>query len=103
MAPATTIAEWMQKPETERKEEEQKMKQEWNVWMSAQAAMITENDAAGKNMRVTAANVTSTSNDLMMYSIVEAESPETAAEIFKDHPHFGIPGATIDIMPIRPM
>ncbi len=103
MAPAETMAEWMQKPEADRKEDEQKMKQEWDAWMSAHATMIIETCPTGKNMRVTGDTVATTSNDVMMYSIVEAESQEAAAEIFKNHPHFGIPGATIDIMPIRSM
>lgn len=37
----------------------------------------------------------------MMYSIVDAETPEDAAKIFEGHPHFGVPGATIEVMQIN--
>jgi hypothetical protein len=36
-------------------------------------------------------------NDVNWYLVVEAESHEAAAEIFKDHPHLQIPSAYIDI------
>jgi hypothetical protein len=37
----------------------------------------------------------------MLYSIVEAESHEAAAEQFKDHPHLQIPQSSIEIMEIH--
>ncbi|HVW82541.1 MAG TPA: hypothetical protein VHC68_01170 [Candidatus Paceibacterota bacterium] len=103
LAPAAGMAEWMQKPETERKEEERKMKAEWDSWMAAHAAMIKETSAAGKTTRITKQGVTDAANDLMLYSIVEGDSAESIAELFKSHPHFGIPGASIEVMPVRPM
>ena len=54
---------------------------------------------AGKTKRVTKDGVTDVRNEIMMYSIVEAESPEAAVEMFKDHPHFTIPEGWIDVMP----
>jgi hypothetical protein len=103
MAPAAEMAEWMQKPEEERKEAEQKMMTEWREWMAAHAAMIKETNAVGKTKRITKEGVMDAANDLMLYAIVEGDSPESVAETFKDHPHFGIPHATIEVMPVRPM
>ncbi len=103
LAPAATMAEWMQKPEGERADAEKKMKDEWNAWTSTHAGMIKETTAAGKTKLVTANGVADHKNDLMMYSIVEAESHEAAAKAFEGHPHFGIPGATIEVMAIRSM
>ncbi len=37
----------------------------------------------------------------MMYSFAEAESLEAAAAMFKNHPHFGIPGGWIEVMPVN--
>jgi hypothetical protein len=37
----------------------------------------------------------------MMYSFIEAESHEAAADMFKEHPHFGIPGAWIEVMAVN--
>lgn len=103
LAPAVEMAEWMKKPEAERKEEERKMMADWQAWMKEHAAMIKETSAAGKTTRITKQGVTDAANDLMLYSIVEGDSAESIAELFKSHPHFGIPGASIEVMPVRPM
>jgi len=65
--------------------------------------MIRETVAVGKTKVVSSTGVEDSRNGLMLYSIVEAESHEAAAKAFEGHPHFGIPGATIEIMAIRPM
>ncbi len=90
----------MKLPEETRKEQQKKLEGEWGVWMNAHKGMVTSTSAVGKNKRVTTTGVADAKNDMMMYSIVEAESPEAAAEIFKDHPHLIIPGAMIEVMPI---
>ncbi len=97
-APQTVIEEWMKKPEEERKAEEQKMMGEWQVWAEKNKGMIVESAGLGKTKQVTGSGVADVKNDLMMYTIVEAETPEAAAEIFKGHPHLMIPGSTIDVM-----
>ncbi len=102
MAPAATMAEWMQKPEEERKVEETKMKAEWDTWMLEHAGMILNTIALGKTMRVSAEGIAEVKNDMMLSSYVQAESAEEVAEAFKNHPHFGIPGATIEIIEVFP-
>jgi hypothetical protein len=99
LAPASIIAEWMKKPEEERKAEEKKMQDEWGVWMSAHATSIKETAGAGKTKRVTKAGIADVKNDIMLYSMVEAESAEAVATMFAGHPHLGIPEASIEIMP----
>jgi hypothetical protein len=37
----------------------------------------------------------------MLYAIVQAESHEAASKMFEDHPHLGIPQASIEIMEIH--
>ncbi|MBU6321611.1 MAG: hypothetical protein KGI78_02265 [Patescibacteria group bacterium] len=103
MAPAATIAEWMEKPEEERKAEEQKMKGEWDAWLAVHKDAVLNTIALGKTKKVTSAGVEDTKNDMMLSSYVAADSLEAAAELFKDHPHFGISGATIEIMETRQM
>ena len=103
MAPAATIAEWMKKPEAERKDADTKMRADWNAWMAAHADAVLNTIALGKTKRVSASGVQDVTNDMMLSSYVQAESLEAVAELFKDHPHFGIPGATIEIMEARPM
>jgi hypothetical protein len=99
--PHTGLDEWMKLPEAERKAQEVKMQSEWNVWMTEHKGAITETAGVGKPKRITAKNVEDARNDLMMYSFVEAESLEAAADMFKDHPHFGIPGASIEVMSVN--
>jgi hypothetical protein len=103
MAPALAMEEWMKKPEAERKDAEEKMKAEWGAWMSAHKDTVLNTIALGKTKRVTASLVEDVKNDMMMSSYVQGESAEIVADIFKSHPHFGIPGATIEIMEARPM
>lgn len=102
-APVATIAEWMQKPEAERKEAETKMKADWDAWMAAHKDTVLNTIALGKTKRVSEKGVEDTKNDMMMSSYLQGESGDAVAEIFKDHPHFGIPGATIEIMEVRQM
>lgn len=103
LTPFQNMQEWMKIPEAERKAEEEKMRAEWNKWMAEHGAMVKETNATGATTRVTTRGSVAVHNDLMLYSVVEAESAEAAAEAFKNHPHFGIPDATIEIMPIRPI
>ena len=103
MAPASIIEEWMKKPEAERKEAEIKMKTNWDAWVLAHKDSVLNTIALGKTKRVSASGVEDVKNDMMISSYVQSESAETVAEIFKDHPHFTIPGATIEIMEVRQM
>lgn len=99
--PHTGLDAWMQLPEEERKAQEVEMQNEWNAWMEAHKDVITETAGVGKPKRITAGGIEDARNDLMMYSFIEAESHEAAADLFKDHPHFGIPGAWIEVMSVN--
>lgn len=99
--PHAGFDEWLKIPEEERKAQEAQMQTEWNAWMEQHKASIIESAGVGKPKRVTAAGIEDSRNDLMMYSFMEAESLEAAADLFKDHPHFGIPGGWIEVMPIN--
>ncbi len=99
--PHTGLDEWMKLPEEERKAQEQQMQNEWNAWMAGHANAITDTAGVGKPKRITKEGITDSRNDIMMYSYVEADSIEAAAEMFKDHPHFGIPGSWIEVMPVN--
>lgn len=101
MAPVSTMEEWMKTPEAERKEAEAKMRTEWDAWVAAHADTLLNTIALGKTKRVSASGIEDVKNDMMMSSYVQGESAEAVAEIFKDHPHFTIPGATIEIMEAR--
>ena len=99
--PHAGLDEWLKIPEEERKAQEAQMQAAWNSWMEQHKASIIESAGLGRPKRVTAAGIEDSRNDLMMYSFVEAESLEAAADLFKDHPHFGIPGGWIEVMPVN--
>jgi hypothetical protein len=99
--PHTGLDAWMQLPEEERKAQEVEMQSQWNAWMETHKSMVSETVGVGRPKRITAEGVADTRNDLMMYSFVEADSLDAAADLFKDHPHFGIPGAWIEVMPLN--
>ena len=101
--PHAGMQDWMAKPEAERKEAESKMQAEWQAWAAAHASSILETAGAGAMTEVSKDGGTEGHNDIMMYSLVQGESKEAIVEMFKDHPHFGIPDATIQIMPANPV
>ncbi len=99
--PHTGLDQWMKLPEAERKAQELQMQSEWNAWMAKHKNSLKETAGVGKPKRITSKGAEDARNDLMMYSFVEAESLEAAASLFKDHPHFSIPGALIEVMSIN--
>ncbi len=101
--PHSGLADWMKTPEAERKAAEDTMKTEWDAWAAAQGAAVLRTVAAGKNTRITSSGAAPESNDLMMYSIVEAADKDAAVRMFVGHPHLEIPGAWIDVMPANKM
>lgn len=103
LVPAPVIDEWAKTDPEQRKVAEEKMRAEWGEWMGAHASMIISTDAGGKTKRITSSGVSDTRNDIMLYSIIEAESHDAAAKSFENHPHLQIPQSSIEIMEIRPM
>jgi hypothetical protein len=103
IAPVDTLDSWMKQPEAERKEAETKMQQEWGTWMSEHKDAVLNTISLGVTKRVSKDGIEDARNGLMLSSYVAAESLEVAAELFKNHPHLGIPKATIEIMEARPM
>ena len=99
--PYMDLDNWTKLPAEERKEQELQMQSEWNAWMAEHKGVITDTAGVGKPKCVTASGVSDARNDIMMYSFVEADSLTAAADIFKNHPHFGIPGGWIEVMEIN--
>ena len=101
LAPASVIEEWSKTEPAKRKEAEEKMQGDWRTWMKEHGNMLKETAGTGKTKRVTKGGTTDTKNDIMLYSVIEADSAESAAKIFEGHPHLDIPEASIEIMPIN--
>lgn len=104
LTPASVMADWMKKSHEERKGAQKKMQLQWKQWMEAHKDAFVEMPAgAGKTKRIDQKGVTDIRNDVMMYGIVQAETPEEAPAIFVGHPHLGIPEATIEVMGVNEM
>jgi hypothetical protein len=103
LAPAQVLADWAKTDSTTRQAAEEKMRTEWQLWMRDHAQMISVTEAAGKTKSITSSGLSDTRNDIMLYSIVEAESHDIAAKAFERHPHLQIPQSSIQVTEIRPM
>jgi hypothetical protein len=101
LAPAAVLADWAKTDPSVKKAAEEKMRNEWNDWMRDHAQIVRLTEAAGKTKVATATGVSDTKNDIMLYSVVEAESHEAAAQAFAHHPHLSIPQSSIQVMEVR--
>lgn len=95
MAPLAEMEKMMQNSTPEQMKEGM---DEWTAWVDQHSEIVDIGAMLGKNKRVRSDGVSDERNDIGGYSFVEAESQEAAAEIFKDSPHFQVPGAYVEIM-----
>lgn len=103
LVPAQVMDDWGKTDPETRKAAEEKLRNDWQRWMGDHAKIVTLAEAAKKTMGVTATGIADTKNDIILYSIVEAENHETAAKAFAHHPHLTIPQSSIQVMEVRPM
>lgn len=104
LAPASIIDDWKKTEPEKRKQAEEKMQGEWKKWMSDHTKMFVDKGAGvGKTKCVTAQGTSDMRNDIMLYTVVEAESHEAAAKTFEGHPHLQIPQSSIEVMEINPL
>jgi hypothetical protein len=97
------VANWAKTDPEVKKAAEEKMHADWQRWMAEHAKMLTITAGAGKTKAVTTAGIADTKNDILLYSIAQAESHEIAAKVFASHPHLQIPQSSIQVMEVRPM
>lgn len=96
MAPTASLDEMMK---NSKPEDMQKSMADWNAWAKRHDKDIVELGApAGKNKRVTSDGVSNVRNEVCGYSVVQAATHEEAAALFKDNPHFSIPGGYIEVV-----
>jgi len=76
----------------------------WTAWSKKASSSIVDLGAPlGKTLRVTKEGTAPTTNDLGGFSIMQAESKEALAPTLKGHPHFMMPGGTIEVVELMPM
>ena len=71
----------------------------WNSWVkSHEKSFVDVGAPTGKNKRVAKDNVRDVRNEITGYSVVQADSHDDAAKIFKDNPMLAFPGAYIEVL-----
>lgn len=98
-------AAWDALPEAQRRAKEQEGIAAWGAWAQKHAAaIVTFGGPVGKTKRVTARGIADVSNEIGGFTVVRADSPQSAAALFERHPHFSIfPGDGVEVMPIMPI
>jgi hypothetical protein len=101
MAPAAEFGKLMA---NSKPEDMKKSMDGWRAWMEEHKESFVDSGAPlGKTKRITAQGVEDVKNDMGGYSIIQAESHDAATKLFQSQPHFGIPGAWIEVMEIMQM
>lgn len=103
LVPRQVMGDWAKTDPETRKAAEETMRSAWQKWMRDNAPMLTSTEAAGKTKSITSAGISDSNNDIILYSIVEAESHDAAAKAFEHHPHLQIPQSSIQVMEVRSM
>src|SRR2546430_16848414 len=87
LAPASVIAEWKKTDPAQRRDAETKMQAQWKKWMADNAKMFVDVGAGvGKNKLVNTRGTSDNKKDIMLYSGVQAGSPEAAAKTIGGQP-----------------
>jgi hypothetical protein len=86
--------------EAMRKANDQTGMQAWMKWATDNKSSIVDmGSPLGKTKRIDKNGITDSKNELGAWTVVQAESHEAAAELFKNHPHFMIfPGEAVEVM-----
>ena len=96
---------WNAMPEAEQRTKAQAGIAVWKAWAETHhAAIVAMGGPLGKTKKVTRHGVEDVSNELSAFMVVRADSPEAAAKLFENHPHFTIfPGESVEVMPVMPI
>jgi len=88
-----------------RKSQEQAGMTAWSRWVKDNSDSIVDvGTPLGKTKRASPEGISDFRNNLVAYTIVQAESHEAAARMFENHPHFTIfPGDSVEILECLPM
>jgi hypothetical protein len=71
----------------------------WMKWVkSHEKSFVDVGSPTGKNKRVSKDAIQDVKNEVLGYSVVQAETHEEAAKIFQDSPNLQIPGAYIEVL-----
>lgn len=76
----------------------------WMSWANkAGSALVDLGSPVGNDTTVAKGAVSPGSNKIGGYSILQGESIKAITKLLEDHPHFMIPGATIQVLEALPL
>jgi hypothetical protein len=98
-------AGWDKLDEATRQSRMQSGMKAWHGWMSTHKdAVVVSGGPLGKTKKASRSSVADIKNNMTGFVVVQAETHEAAAQMFKDHPHFTIfPGESVEIMECLPI
>lgn len=104
-AAALEQSAWDVMDDQQREAREASGMQAWGDWMTTNADRIVDaGGPLGKTKRVSSDGVADTTNTLVGYVTLRAESHDAAAALFASHPHFAVfPGDSVEVMPCLPI
>jgi hypothetical protein len=71
----------------------------WQAWQEKSGSAVTElGSPVDKSTTVTAGGATPARTPITGYSFLQADSLDAAVALMKDHPHFRMPGASVQIL-----
>jgi len=99
------MAAWNSLPDEDRLAKGREGMAAWKAWIGKhQDAVAGMGGPLGKTKKITERGIEDVGNDMGAYMVVHAESPEAAAKLFENHPHFTIfPGESVEVMPVLPI
>jgi hypothetical protein len=91
-------------PEDQRKAKEREGIAAWHGWMEKHKdAIVQGGGPLGKTKKISPTGIEDISNEMGGFVVIRAASPEAAAKLFENHPHFSVfPGERVEVMPIMP-
>lgn len=96
---------WNALSESARKERMQAGLTAWHAWMASnKERLVVAGGPVGKTKRVSTNGTADAQNNIAGYVVIAAESHESAAKLFENHPHFAIfPGEAVEVMECLPV
>ena len=102
---ASAMVKWNAMPEHESKERQAAGIKAWHAWVEKNKASIVEmGGPLGRTKCISPQGITDIRNNMMAFTLVQADSHEAAAKLFENHPHFvNFPGEAVEVMECMPV
>ena len=85
----------------------EQMRAGMDAWMSwsqrAGSAIVDLGTPLGNGRHIAGDGAAASDSDVSGFSILQAESADTALELLRDHPHLHMPGSSIELLEAMPM